>query len=222
MRIVIGEDGALLREGMARLLEDAGHTILGLAADAPSLVTAVQASRPDMAIIDVRLPPDLTDDGARAARLLRTQHPEVAIMLLSQHVETRHSAALIPLGHFGYLLKDRILDVAQFLDALQRVADGGSALDPEIVTAMIGETRRNNTLTGLTHRELQVLSLMAEGWANTSIANRLYLTTRTVETHISSIMTKLGLPVSDEHNRRVLTVLAYLGEQRRAYGPPPA
>jgi DNA-binding NarL/FixJ family response regulator len=216
MRIVIGEDGALLREGMARLLEDAGHRILALAADAPSLVAAVQTTRPDMAIIDVRMPPELTDDGARAARLLRTQHPDVAIMLLSQHVETRHSAALIPYGHFGYLLKDRILDVAEFLDALERVAAGGSALDPEVVTAIIRETRRANRLTALTTRELQVLALIAEGWANSSIGRRLSLTTRTVETHVSSIMTKLGLPVSDEQNRRVLTVLAYLGDQSRA------
>ncbi len=154
MRIVMGEDGAPLREGMARLLEDAGHRFLTLAADAPSLVAAVQTTRPDMAIIDVRMPPDMTDDGARAARLLRTQNPDVAIMLLSQHVETRHTA-LIPYGHFEYLLKDRILEVAEFLDALERVAAGGSALDPEVVTAIIGETRRANRLTALTTRELE-------------------------------------------------------------------
>ena len=210
MRIVIGEDSALFREGLARLLIDAGHQIVAKAMDAPSLVAAVDATTPDLAIIDVRMPPDLTDDGARAARTVRGLHPDLGIVLLSQHVETRHSVELVASGRFGYLLKDRVFDVDDFLDALRRVAAGGSALDPEVVSRLIGVNRGGNPIALLTPREREVLALMAEGRTNVGIARRLWLTERTVETHIGSILAKLGLASSDEDHRRVLAVLAYL------------
>jgi len=212
VRVVIGEDSALFREGLARLLADAGHEIVGKAADATALVATVHAQRPDLAIIDIRMPPDHTDDGARAARQLRDCHPDLGIVLLSQHLETRHSVELVTRGHFGYLLKDRVFDVDDFLDAIRRVAAGGSALDPEAVAALITR-RRDDPLAALTSREREVLALMAEGRTNKGIARRLWLTDRTVETHVSSIMAKLGLADTDEDHRRVLAVLAWLGQQ---------
>ncbi|WP_329002849.1 response regulator transcription factor [Kribbella sp. NBC_00709] len=212
MRIVIGEDSALFREGLARLLADAGHEIAGLAVDAPSLLTTVAETEPDLALIDIRMPPDHTDDGARAARRLRMQNPELGIVLLSQHVETRHSVELVATGRFGYLLKDRVLAVDQFLDALDRVAAGGSALDPEVVARLIGRQRADDRLAPLTPREREVLALMAEGCTNVGIGRRLFLTERTVETHVGSILAKLGLLTNDEQHRRVLAVLAYLGD----------
>lgn len=211
MRIVIGEDSALFREGLARLLADAGHTVVGKAADAPSLVAAVEAAEPDLAIIDIRMPPDRTDDGARAARRLRGALPGLGIVLLSQHLETRHSVELVSGGRFGYLLKDRVFDVDDFLDALRRVAAGGSALDPEVVATLLGPARRNDPLTLLTAREREVLALMAEGRTNAGIAQRLWLTERTVETHVASILAKLGLRESTQEHRRVLAVLTWLG-----------
>ncbi|WP_329122661.1 response regulator transcription factor [Streptomyces sp. NBC_01465] len=208
MRIVIGEDSALFREGLARLLADAGHEIVGRAADAPALVAAVSETRPDLAVIDIRMPPDLTDDGARAARRVREEFPDLGIVLLSQHIETRNAMELVAQGGFGYLLKDRVFDVDDFLEALRRVAAGGSALDPEVVARMLGA--RRDPLATLTPREAEVLSLMAEGRTNLGIARRLWLTERTVETHVGSILGKLGLATGEEHNRRVLAVLAYL------------
>ncbi|WP_370268322.1 response regulator transcription factor [Streptomyces sp. V4I8] len=205
---MIGEDSALFREGLARLLADAGHDIVARAADAPALVSAVTENRPDLAVIDIRMPPDLTDDGARAARRIRESFPRLGIVLLSQHIETRNAVELVAQGRFGYLLKDRVFDVDDFLDALLRVAGGGSALDPEVVARMIGA--RRDPLASLTPRELEVLALMAEGHTNLGIARRLWLTERTVETHVASIMAKLGLGTGAEHNRRVLAVLAYL------------
>ena len=210
MRIVIGEDSALFREGLARLLEDAGHDIAGRAADATTLIEVVERERPDLAVIDVRMPPDSTDDGARAARTLRERMPDLAIVMLSQHVETRHSVDLVSQGRFGYLLKDRVFDVDDFLDALRRVSEGGSALDPEVVATLLA-TRRQDPLSRLTPRERDVLELMAEGRTNVGIARRLWLTERTVETHISSIIRKLGLAESEEEHRRVLAVLTWLG-----------
>ena len=210
MRIVIGEDSALFREGLARLLADAGHEVVGKAADAPSLLVAAEQSPADLAIIDVRMPPDHTDDGARAARQLRARHPELGILLLSQHIETRHSVELVASGRFGYLLKDRVLDVDDFLDTLRRVAAGGSALDPEVVTRLIGHRPPHDPLSTLTAREREVLAMMAEGRTNVGIARRLWLTERTVEAHVSSIMAKLGLATSDEDHRRVLAVLVHL------------
>jgi DNA-binding NarL/FixJ family response regulator len=211
VRIVIGEDSALFREGLAALLADAGHDVVGRAADAPSLLAAVAAADPDLAVIDVRMPPDLTDDGARAARELRRRSPELGIVLLSQHVETRHSVELVGSGRFGYLLKDRALDVEDFLDALRRVAAGGSALDPEVVSRLLGG-RRGSSTTALTPRERDVLALMAEGRTNAGIARRLWLTERTVEGHVASIFARLGLVATDDDHRRVLAVLAHLGE----------
>jgi DNA-binding NarL/FixJ family response regulator len=210
VRIVIGEDSALFREGLARLLVDAGHQVVGKAADAPSLLATIEETGPDLAVIDVRMPPDHTDDGARAARRIRERQPELAIVLLSQHIETRHSVELVASGRFGYLLKDRVLDVDDFLDALRRVAAGGSALDPEVVTRLIGRRPPDDQLSLLTAREREVLALMAEGRTNVGIARRLWLTDRTVEAHVSSIMGKLGLAASDEDHRRVLAVLVYL------------
>jgi DNA-binding NarL/FixJ family response regulator len=209
VRIVIAEDSALFREGLARLLDDAGHEVVGRAGDAESLLTVVSETEPDLAVIDIRMPPDLTDDGVRAARVLRTSYPAMGIVLLSQHVETRHSVELVSTGGFGYLLKDRVLDVDQFLDALTRVAAGGSALDPEVVGRLLG---RPDRLESLTPREKEVLGLMAEGCTNVGISRRLWLNERTVETHVGSIMAKLGLVSNAEDHRRVLAVLAYLGE----------
>lgn len=212
MRVVIGEDSALFREGLARLLEDAGHEVVGRAADATTLVEVVEQELPDLAVIDVRMPPDGTDDGARAARILRDRLPDLAIVMLSQHVETRHSVDLVTQGRFGYLLKDRVFDVDDFLDTLRRVADGGSALDPEVVATLLAARREHDPLGLLTPREREVLELMAEGRTNVGIARRLWLTERTVETHISSIIRKLGLTESEEEeHRRVLAVLTWLG-----------
>jgi DNA-binding NarL/FixJ family response regulator len=212
VRIVIGEDSALFREGLASLLADAGHEIVAKAADAPALVKAVIQTGPDLAVIDIRMPPDHTDDGARAAREIRAIRPGLGIVLLSQHVETRHSVELVSSGRFGYLLKDRVLDVDDFLDALRRVAAGGSALDPEVVGRLIGSHRGGDPLATLTAREREVLAAMAEGRTNMGIARRLWLTERTVETHIGSIMAKLGRAADDESHRRVQAVLVYLGQ----------
>ncbi|PWJ55830.1 DNA-binding response regulator, NarL/FixJ family, contains REC and HTH domains [Quadrisphaera granulorum] len=213
MRIVIGEDSPLFREGLAALLEDAGHEVVAKAGDATTLLAAVEEHVPDLAVIDVRMPPDLTDDGARAARELRRRHPELGIVLLSQHVEVRHSVELVSSGRFGYLLKDRALDVDDFLDALRRVAAGGSALDPEVVGRLLGgrASSPQGSLGALTPRERDVLALMAEGRTNAGIARRLWLTERTVEGHVASIFTRLGLTVDDDDHRRVLAVLAHLG-----------
>ena len=209
MRIVIAEDGALFREGLARLLADAGHEIVGVAEDAEKLMSVVAATLPDVAIIDIRMPPTLTDDGARAAAEIRAAWPQIGIILLSQHVETRHSVGLVASGRFGYLLKDRVLDLDDFMDAIERVAAGGSALDPEVVRLLLA-ARPDDGLDQLTPREREVLALMAEGRTNIGISRRLWLSGRTVETHVASVMAKLGLPVEDEAHRRVLAVLAYL------------
>jgi len=213
VRIVIGEDSTLFREGLARLLIDAGHTIAGKAADAPGLLAQVDRHRPDLAIVDVRMPPDSTDDGARAARVLRDRYPHLGIVLLSQHIETRHSVGLVSSGRFGYLLKDRVLDVDDFLDSLRRVAASGSALDPEVVMRLISPVTADDPLATLTTREREVLALMAEGRTNIGIARRLWLTDRTIETHITNILIKLGLGSSDEDHRRVLAVLTFLSHR---------
>jgi serine/threonine-protein kinase PknK len=214
VRIVIGEDGTLFREGLARLLEDAGHEVVAKAVDAPSLIAAVDTTLADLAIVDIRMPPDNTDDGARAARILRDNHPELGIVLLSQHMETNHSVELVSSGRFGYLLKDRVFDVDDFLDALRRVANGGSALDPEVVSLLLSPLRASDQLAALTPREREVLALMAEGRTNRGIARRLWLTERTVETHVASILAKLGLGADEEDHRRVLAVLTFLNHRR--------
>jgi DNA-binding NarL/FixJ family response regulator len=210
MRIVIGEDSALFREGLARLLADAGHEIVAKVGDAPALLAAVEEHEPDLAIVDIRMPPDHTDDGARAAAVLRERRPKLGILLLSQQIETRHSVALVAQGGFGYLLKDRVFDVDDFLEALRRIAAGGSALDPEVVARLLAAPRRQDPLSVLTPREREVLAMMAEGRTNVGIARRLWLTDRTVETHVGSIMAKLGLVATDEDHRRVLAVVTYL------------
>jgi DNA-binding NarL/FixJ family response regulator len=209
VRIVIGEDSALFREGLVLLLRDAGHEVAAAVGDAVALVDAVESEAPDLAIVDIRMPPGNEDDGARAAAQIRRDRPGVAVMLLSQHVETRHTLDLMASGGFGYLLKDRVLDVDDFLDALRRVAGGGSALDPEVVATLVSR-RRSDPLEALSPREREVLGLMAEGRTNAGIARLLWLTDRTVETHVRNILGKLGIAASDDDHRRVLAVLAHL------------
>jgi DNA-binding NarL/FixJ family response regulator len=211
VRIVIAEDTVLLREGLAGLLEDAGHTVIARVGDAEALLAVVEEHDPDLAIVDVRMPPTYEDEGMRAAAEIRRSHPHVAVLVLSQHVESRHAVELVGSGGgFGYLLKDRVLDVDEFLNAAQRVIDGGSALDPEVVKQLLAPSDDDDTLADLTPREREVLALLAEGKTNSGIAKQLWLTERTVETHVSSILGKLGLSHSDEGHRRVLAVLAYL------------
>jgi DNA-binding NarL/FixJ family response regulator len=210
MRIVVADDSVLFREGLIRLLTEAGHEVVAGVADSDNLQSAVGEHRPDLAVIDIRMPPTMTDDGARAARNLRLSYPDLPMILLSQHVETRHSVALVASGGFGYLLKDRVLRVDDFLDAVRRVAEGGSALDPDIVGALLAPTRRDDPLTSLTDREHDVLSLVAEGHSNAAVAARLHLSERTVETHMRSIFQKLRIAESNDRHRRVLAVLAYV------------
>jgi DNA-binding NarL/FixJ family response regulator len=211
MRVVIAEDTVLLREGLAGLLEDAGHEVVGRAGDADALLALVSEHEPDLAVVDVRMPPGYDDEGTRAAAQIRRAHPSTGVLVLSQHIETRHIVELVTDGGgFGYLLKDRVLDVDDFLDAARRVADGGSALDPQVVATLIGAPGPVRALGELTPREHEVLALMAEGRTNAGIARRLWLTEKTVETHVRTILMKLGLQVSDDDHRRVLAVLAYL------------
>ncbi|GAA3926034.1 response regulator transcription factor [Microbacterium soli] len=207
MRVVIGEDSTLFREGLAALLTSAGHTVLGLAPTAPVAVAQVRAHRPDVVILDIRMPSD--DEGIAAALEIRADTP-TPVMLLSQHIETRRTVELVADGAIGYLLKDRVLDVDEFLTALERVAGGGTALDPDVVTRLLGAARADAPVDALTPRELEVLARMAEGWSNAAIGSRLFLSERTVETHIGSIFAKLGLPESPDQNRRVQAILAYL------------
>ena len=210
MRVVIAEDQVLLREGLARLFLDAGEDVVARVGDAEALLTAVDDAQPDLAVVDVRMPPTWTDEGTRAAAEIRERDPSVGVLVLSQHVEGRHAVALVSQGGFGYLLKDRVLGVDDFLDAARRVARGGSALDPEVVGSLVGSPEHADALAELTAREREVLALMAEGLTNTGIAARLWLTERTVESHVRNVMMKLGLPSGEQDHRRVLAVLAYL------------
>jgi DNA-binding NarL/FixJ family response regulator len=211
MRIVIAEDTALLREGLAGLLEDAGHDVVARVGDAEALLAVVAEHEPDLAIVDVRMPPTYEDEGMVAAAEIRRSHPSVAVLVLSQHLESRHAVDLVGSGGgFGYLLKDRVLDVDEFLEAAERVRSGGTALDPEVVRHLLAPRYEDDPLAELTPREREVLGLMAEGKTNRGIAKQLWLTEKTVETHVSSILGKLRLPPSDEGHRRVLAVLAYL------------
>ena len=214
MRVVIAEDAVLLREGLAGLLEDAGHEVVGRAGEAATLLALVGEHAPDLAVVDVRMPPGYDDEGTRAAAEIRRAHPDTAVLVLSQHVETRHIVELVAAGGgFGYLLKDRVLEVDDFLDAARRVAGGGSALDPQVVATLIGGPRGAGALDELSPREREVLELMAEGRTNAGIARRLWLTEKTVETHVRAILMKLGLPVNHDDHRRVLAVLTYLRGQ---------
>jgi DNA-binding NarL/FixJ family response regulator len=212
MRIVIADDAFLLREGTARLLTEAGHDVVAQAGDADDLLRKVRAHRPDVAIIDIRMPPDNVDDGLRAALTIRDELPDVGILLLSQYVEDRYLSQLLAGGAdgVGYLLKDRVAEVERLTDALQRVAAGGSVLDPEVIAQMLGRSRDQGPLDALTERERQVLGLIAEGRTNRGIAGELFLSERAVERHVTSIFTKLDLPAREHDHRRVLAVLAYL------------
>ncbi|HET8821949.1 MAG TPA: response regulator transcription factor [Thermoleophilaceae bacterium] len=212
MRVVIADDAVLLREGAARLLEEAGHEVVAQAGDADDLLRKVRAHEPDVAVIDVRMPPDNSDDGLRAALTIRSELPKVGILLLSQYVEDRYFNELVSGGAegVGYLLKDRVTEVERLAEAVERVAAGGSVLDPEVVAQMLGRTREEDPLDSLTSREREVLGLMAEGRTNRSIAEALFLSERAVERHITSIFGKLDLPTTEQDHRRVLAVLAYL------------
>ena len=213
MRVVIAEDLALLRDGIAALLTEEGHTVLAAVSDAESLLAAADEHRPDLAIIDVRMPPTQTDEGVRAAVELRRRQPEIGILILSQYVEERYATDLLSGGGrgVGYLLKDRVADVAEFLAAARRAAAGGTAIDAEVVAQLLSRRRRTDVLDDLTPREREVLSLMAEGHSNSSIAERLVVSNGAVEKHVRNVFMKLGLPQTDEHHRRVLAVLTYLG-----------
>jgi len=207
---VIADDAVLLREGAARLLEEAGFEVVGQAGDADDLMRKVRAHKPDVAVIDVRMPPDNSDDGLRAALSIRQELPEVGILLLSQYVEDRYIGELLAGGTegVGYLLKDRVGEVERFTEAVQRIGRGGSVLDPEVVAQMVG--RREEPLSELTDREREVLALMAEGYSNRAIAETIFVSERAVERHVTSIFSKLGLEATGQEHRRVLAVLRYL------------
>lgn len=213
MRILIAEDSVLLREGLVRLLTDAGHNIVHTAGDATDLLSAISVHEPDLAIVDVRMPPTFTDEGIRAAVLIRAQNPEVGVLVLSQYVEERYASDLIAdnSGGFGYLLKDRVADVSDFLEAVGKVASGGTVLDPEVVSQIMVRSRRDTGIDQLSAREREVLALMAEGKSNSAIASALFLSAGAVEKHISSVFTKLGLSAGADDNRRILAVLKFLG-----------
>jgi DNA-binding NarL/FixJ family response regulator len=212
LRVVVADDNALLREGIASLLEEAGHAVVGRAGDADDLMLKVRSYAPDVAIVDVRMPPGFAEEGLAAAAEIRASFPDVAVLVLSQHLEATYLLELVgdDASGIGYLLKDRVRDVAEFVDAVERVARGGTAFDPEVVKSLVGGHRRS-ALDELTERERSVLSLLAEGRSNRAIAGELFLSTRAVERHVQSIFLKLRLPDTEDDNRRVLAVLALLG-----------
>ncbi|MEU8981069.1 response regulator transcription factor [Streptomyces sp. NPDC048309] len=211
MRVVIAEDSALLRDGLVQLLQLRGVAVAAAVGDADALLAAVAEHGPDVAVVDIRLPPTQTDEGIRAAVRLRKEHPGTGVLIFSQYVETTYATQLLgePAG-FGYLLKERVVDIGEFVDAMERVARGGTALDPEVVAQLFGASRRASALDALTPREREVLALMAEGRTNHAIAAAFTVSERAVEKHIANIFTKLDLPPSDTGNRRVLAVLRYL------------
>jgi DNA-binding NarL/FixJ family response regulator len=212
VRVVIAEDAVVLRDGLAELLGGRGFAVVSAVGDAPGLLAAVRAHRPDVAVVDVRMPPTHTDDGLRAAVELRREQPDLGVLVFSQYVETRYATELLAdrADGVGYLLKDRVAHVSQFVDAVRRVSEGGTALDPEVVTQLFGASRRTDSLATLTPREREVLALMAEGRSNTAIAAALVVSGRAVEKHVANIFTKLDLPPSEADHRRVLAVLRYL------------
>lgn len=213
MRILIVEDSVLLREGISRLLSDAGHEVVAALPDATQVETAVVEQDPELAILDVRLPPTFTDEGIRAAQRLRATHPELAVLVLSQYVEERYATELIAenTGGLGYLLKDRVADVEEFLTSVETVGSGGTVLDPEVVSQLLTRRRRDARMSRLTERESEVLALMAQGHSNQAIATSLFVSEGSVEKHISSLFAKLDLEPDGSENRRVLAVLAYIG-----------
>ncbi|MFI5840670.1 response regulator [Catenuloplanes sp. NPDC051500] len=213
MRVVIAEDAVLLREGLIRLLSEHGHEVVAAVDNGPALVEAVVAHRPDVSIVDVRMPPSHTDEGLRAAVQARSLVPGTPILVLSQYVEVSYADDLLAdrVGAIGYLLKDRVAAIADFLDGVGRVANGGTVLDPEVVAQLFARRRRDDPLRGLTPREREVLGLMAEGRSNTAIARKLVVSDGAVEKHVRNIFTKLQLPPDEEQHRRVLAVLTYLG-----------
>jgi DNA-binding NarL/FixJ family response regulator len=211
VRVVIAEDQVLLREGLARLFADGGHEVVSSLGDAATLADVVAKEQPDLVVLDIRMPPTYTDEGARAARDIKDRHPAVGVLVLSQHIETTHAVELVGRPGFGYLLKDRVLEVDEFLTTAGRVAAGGSALDPTVVRKLVMPAV-GSPLARLSDRERRVLELMAEGLTNTAIAQRLVLSQRTVEAHVHHVLLKLDIPESDEGNRRVLAVLTHLRE----------
>jgi DNA-binding NarL/FixJ family response regulator len=212
MRVVIAEDAAVLRDGLVQLLSTRGHEVPAAVADATQLLAAVAEHRPDVAVVDIRMPPTFTDEGVRAAIKLRRDHPDVGVLVFSQYIETRYATELLATrsAGVGYLLKDRVADVGDFVDALTRVAAGGTALDPEVVSQLLGASRRSGVVDALSPREREVLGLMAEGRTNGAIARALVVSDRAVEKHVANIFTKLDLPPSDTDHRRVLAVLQFL------------
>ena len=213
MRAVLADDAVLLREGIARLLEEAGFEVVGQSSTADDLLLKVRSYRPDVAIVDIRMPPTHTDEGLRAAKEIREQYPGTAVLVLSQYVESGYALELLQESAegVGYLLKDRVSDVGEFSAAVRRVAEGGSALDPAVVSQLVGRRRRDDPVADLTPREREVLELMAEGLSNVAIAQRLFVTERAVEKHVTSIFQRLRLPAAPDTHRRVLAVLAFLG-----------
>jgi DNA-binding NarL/FixJ family response regulator len=215
MRVVIAEDQVLLRAGLARLFEDGGHEVVAALGEAEELARVVAEHDPDLVVLDIRMPPTFTDEGARTAAELKQTRPDLGVLLLSQHVETAHAVALVALGGFGYLLKDRVLAVAEFLSAAERVAAGGSALDPKVVARLVSPASDGSRIASLTDREREVLGLMAEGLTNTAIAQRLHLSERTVEAHVRHLLLKLDIPDTEHAHRRVLAVLAHRSAEAR-------
>src|SRR6202046_3645073 len=212
LRVVIAEDSAVLRDGLVQLLVDRDFIITGAVADAEALHRSVERERPDVAVVDIRMPPTFTDEGLRAALELRRLHQGLGILVFSQYIETRYAADLLAddAAGIGYLLKDRVADVSDFVEALVRVANGGTALDPEVITQLLGATRRTDSLSVLTAREKEVLSLMAEGRSNAAIGKELVISDGAVEKHVANIFMKFDLPVSEKDHRRVLAVLRFL------------
>jgi DNA-binding NarL/FixJ family response regulator len=212
MRIVIAEDSVILRDGLVQLLTVRGHEVVGAVGDATTLGAVVDEQRPDLVVVDIRMPPTHTNEGLQAAIALRERHPGIGVLVFSQYVETRYAAELLAGGSegVGYLLKDRVADVSEFVDALTRIAAGGTVLDPEVVTQLLGASRRTDSVDALTPRERQVLQLMAEGRANAAIASSLHLSPGAVEKHVTNIFAKLDLAPSSDDHRRVLAVLRWL------------
>jgi len=222
MRVVVADDSTLLREGLVRLLNEAGFDVAGQAVNAQELLQLVRVSQPDVAIVDIRMPPTRTNEGLRAAEEIRAQHPGIGVLILSEYLEAHYAVRLMQAasGGMGYLLKDRVFDLANFVDAVRRVASGEFVIDPDIVAQLVGRRRPQSPLDELTPRELEVLRLMAEGRSNRSICQKLFLSPNTVESHVRNILSKMGLEESSDENRRVLAVITYLRKGPAVISPP--